>query len=141
MLLLALVGVASADIAEDYEVSARWLPPLDVDKLLASRRGVNPRSPRQLEDDLAIERRRREQAPDRDARSPRLRLDGAAHLRAAGLEDGHVAALRARMLGSRSGLDGQHVLQRALTIWAVRGQGGVQDRLGGDLRSPLTPAR
>ncbi|MDQ3896162.1 MAG: tyrosine-protein phosphatase, partial [Actinomycetota bacterium] len=83
MLLLALVGVAPEDIADDYELSAGRLPPPDPDALVASASLVNPRSRSQLEDDLATERRRRGERSDREALLGTLdALDVAAYLRA-----------------------------------------------------------
>lgn len=99
MLLLALVGVAPEHIADDYELSARCLPPLDMDRLLNSPSRVNPRSRRELEDDLAIERARREQTTDREAILAALAsLDAAAYLRDAGVEDRDLRAVRSRVL-------------------------------------------
>ena len=97
-LLLALVGVVPHDIADDDELSTSRLPPLDVDRLLGNPSHVNARSRRQLEDDLSSERRRREQTPDRDAIIATLSsLDVAAYLRAAGLDEHDLTAVRARL--------------------------------------------
>ncbi len=98
MLLLALAGVASEDIADDYELSARRLPPLDVDRLIAGPSRVNARSRREIEDDLARERRRRERLSDRDAVVATLAsLDVAGYLVSAGLSAGDLRAVRARL--------------------------------------------
>lgn len=98
VLLLALAGVRPAEIAADYACSAARLP-LDVDRLLTSASKVNPRSRRQLEDDLATERARRARSSDSDAVLALLAsLDVPAWLRAAGGTDGDIAAVRARLL-------------------------------------------
>lgn len=99
MLLLALAGVDPDDIADDYELSASRLPPLDVDRLIANPSRVNARSRRQLEDDLARERRRREQISDRDAfLSGLASLDVGTYLRSGGLDEDDLCALRERMV-------------------------------------------
>lgn len=67
MLVLALARVAPNEIADDYELSARCLPPLDVDRLLRTPSKVNPRCQADLDVDLDIERRRRTTMSDRDA--------------------------------------------------------------------------
>jgi protein-tyrosine phosphatase len=98
MVLLALAGVAAEEIADDYELSTRRLPPLDVDRLLASPSLVNARTRRQLDEDLAEERRRRECMSDRDAVLATLAsLDVAAYLAAAGLAGEELHAVRARL--------------------------------------------
>ena len=99
MLLLALVAVSSEDIADDYELTADRQPPLDIEAFLANPSRVNARSRRQLEEDLATERRRREQSTDREAVLATLAsLDVAGYLRAAGLEERDLAGVRARLL-------------------------------------------
>ena len=99
LLLLALVGVAPEDIADDYELTALRLPPLDVEAFLANPSRVDARSRRQMDEDLATERRRREQATDREAILTTLAsLDAAGYLRAAGLEEQHLAGVRRRLL-------------------------------------------
>ena len=99
VLLLALVGVVPEVIADDYELSATRLPPLDVEKLLSSPSRVNARSRSELEADLATERRRREQTSDRAAILATLAsLDVAAYLRAAGLGEADLDAIRSRLL-------------------------------------------
>ena len=99
MLLLALAGVDPENIADDYELSARRLPPLDVDRLIANPSRVNARSRRQLKDDLAKERRRREQISDRDAvLSVLASLDVGTYLRSGGLDEEDLCALRERMV-------------------------------------------
>ena len=99
MLLLTLAGVAPEDIADDYELSAGRLPPLDSVALLSSASLVNPRTPRQLEDDLATECRRRAARSDRDAVLATLAsLDVAACLRTAGLDDDDLTAIRTRLV-------------------------------------------
>jgi protein-tyrosine phosphatase len=101
-LLLALAGVGAGDIADDYELSAVNLPPLDVDAFLANPSNVNPRSRRQLEEDLAAERRRRAVMSDREAIVDLLAsLDVEAYLLAAGLSAEDVAAARARLVSPR----------------------------------------
>lgn len=99
MLLLALVGVAPEDIADDYELTAARQPPMDVDAFLRSPSRVNARSRRQLEEDLATERRRRANRTDREAILDTLAaLDVSGYLRAAGLEERDVAGVRSRLL-------------------------------------------
>lgn len=98
MLLLAVAGVAAGDIADDYELSTARLPPLDRDRLLRTPSRVNARSMPELEDDLERERRRRERMSDRDAILATLAsLDVAGYLRAAGLSDEDLHAVRARL--------------------------------------------
>ena len=98
MLLLAVAGVPPEHIADDYELSARHLPPLDADRLLTNPSRVNARTRRQLDDDLARERRRREALSDRDALLATLAsLDVAAYLGAAGLSAGDLGTVRARL--------------------------------------------
>ncbi len=98
MLLLSLAGVMPEDIADDYELSATRLPPLDADRLLSSASLVNARSRRQLEDDLERERLRRERTSDRDAILATLAsLDLTAYLLGAGLSGDEVHAVRARL--------------------------------------------
>lgn len=98
MLLLSLVGVAPEDIADDYELSADGRP-VDVDAILGTPSRVNARSLRQLEEDLATERRRREEVSDRDAILATLAsLDVAAYLRNAGLDERDLSAVRERLL-------------------------------------------
>ena len=98
MLLLSLVGVAPEDIADDYALSADGRP-VDVDALLTSPSRVNARSRRQLEQDLAIERRRREELSDRDSiLSTLASLDVADYLRSAGLHERDLRAIRERLL-------------------------------------------
>jgi protein-tyrosine phosphatase len=94
MLLLALVGVAPDDIAADYELSADRLPPPG-----AGAGGNDQRwSPRE-----ALARR------NTTARGVLLAtlaaVDVEAHLRAGGLRDDDLAAVRARLLGPASGPD------------------------------------
>lgn len=99
MLLLALAGVAPEHIADDYERSTGRLPPLDVDKLLRSPSLVNARSRRQLEEDLATERRRRAQCSDREALLATLAsLQVTSYLCAAGLDQRDLDAVRDRLL-------------------------------------------
>ena len=98
MLLLAVAGVAGEHIAGDYELSATRLPPLDPDRLLRTPSRVNARSMAELEEDLARELRRREGMSDRDAILATLAsLDVAAYLRAVGLSDEDLHAVRARL--------------------------------------------
>jgi protein-tyrosine phosphatase len=98
MLLLALVGVAPETIADDYALSAGGRP-LDIDALLSTPSRVNARSRRQLEEDLATERRRREQLSDHDAILATLAtLDVAAYLRHAGVDERDLSAVRERLL-------------------------------------------
>lgn len=93
MLLLALVGVAPDDLAADYELSADRLPPP------GARPGGNGRrwSPQE-----ALTRR------NTTARAVLLAtleaVDVEAHLRAGGLRDDQVAAVRARLLEPAGGL-------------------------------------
>lgn len=99
LLLLALAGVEPDDIAADYLLSCRRLPPLDVEELLSKPSNVNARSRRQLEDDLATEHRRRARTCDRDAiLSTLASIDVEAHLRTGGLNDEDLAAARARLV-------------------------------------------
>jgi hypothetical protein len=101
MLLLALAGVDSADIADDYELSAGRLPPLDVERFIANPSRVNARSRRELDDDLEKERRRREQISDRDVILALLTsLDAGSYLRAGGLAEDDIYALGERMVES-----------------------------------------
>ena len=98
MLLLAVAGVAAEDIAGDYERSAARLPPLDPDRLLRTPSRMNARSMAELEEDLERERRRREAMSDREAILATLAsLDVPAYLRAAGLSDDDLHAVRARL--------------------------------------------
>ena len=98
MLALALAGVPPDEIATDYELSAGRLPPLDVDALLDRPSNVNARSRRELEDDFATERRRRQKMSDREAMLATLAsLDVAAYLRAAGVDDDDLQAVRTRL--------------------------------------------
>ena len=98
LLLLSLVGVAPSDIAADHELSAAGRP-LDVDAFLITPSRVNARSRRQLEEDLATERRRRAEVSDRDAILATLAsLDVAAYLRSAGLDEHDLTAVRERLL-------------------------------------------
>ena len=98
LLLLALVGVAPSDIADDHGLSADGRP-LGVDAFLSTPSRVNARSRRQLEEDLATERRRREELSDRDAILDMLAtLDVAAYLRSAGLDERDLTAVRERLL-------------------------------------------
>ncbi|MEV5888421.1 tyrosine-protein phosphatase [Nonomuraea fuscirosea] len=87
MLLLTLAGVAPADIASDYELSAERLPPLF--EVL----GIDDQTD-EIRDILA--------SKDTTARAALLGaldgLDVEAHLRAHGLEDGDVTALRRRLV-------------------------------------------
>ncbi|MEV5326508.1 tyrosine-protein phosphatase [Nonomuraea sp. NPDC052634] len=88
MLVLALTGVAPEDIAADYELSAARLPPLFRALGMAD----------QTEEIRRILARKGTTA--RDALLDALDgLDVEKHLRAAGLTDGDVAALRARLIG------------------------------------------
>jgi protein-tyrosine phosphatase len=99
MLLLALAGVHPDDIADDYELSASRLPPLDVDRLIANPSRVNARSRRELEDDLGKERHRREEICDRDALLAVLAsLDVGTYLRTGGLDKDELCAVRERMV-------------------------------------------
>ena len=99
MLLLALAGVHPDEIANDYELSASRLPPLDVDRLIANPSRVNARSSAELEDDLRKERSRREQIHDRDALlSVLASLDVGTYLLAGGLDEDDLLALRDRMV-------------------------------------------
>ena len=98
MLLLSLVGVAPEDIAEDHGLSADGRP-VDVDAILGTPSRVNARSRRQLEEDLATERRRREEVSDHDSVLATLAsLDVAAYLRKAGLDEREISAVRERLL-------------------------------------------
>jgi protein-tyrosine phosphatase len=98
MLLLALVGVAPETIADDYALSADGRL-LDIDAMLSTPSRVNARTRRQLEEDLATERRRREEMSDRDAILGTLAsLDVAAYLRHAGLAERDLGAVRERLL-------------------------------------------
>ena len=104
MLLLALVGVAAEDVAADYELTAARQPPLDIEAFLASPSRVNARSRRQLDEDLATERRRRAEASDGEAIVSALAaLDVAGYLRGAGLEERDLARIRARLLSPAAG--------------------------------------
>lgn len=99
MLLLALAGVAPEDIAGDYLLSAGGRP-VDIDAILATPSRVNARSRRQLEEDLAAERRRREKVSDGDAILATLAsLDVAAYLGDAGLDERDLQAVRTRLVG------------------------------------------
>lgn len=98
MLLLALARVTPDEIAADYEMSAGRLPPLDVAAFLSKPSNVNARTRRELDDDSARERRRRESMSDREAILASLAgLDVAAYLRAAGLEADDLHAVRTRL--------------------------------------------
>ena len=98
MLMLALAGVAADEIASDYEMSAGRLPPLDLDAFLSKPSNVNARTRGELEDDIATERRGRQHMSDREAIITALDgLDVAAYLRAAGLDEDHLQAVRARL--------------------------------------------
>ena len=99
LLLLALARVAAEDIADDYELSTARLPPLDVDALLAGPSKVNARSRRELEEDLAIERWRREKRSDRQAILELLSsFDVEGYLLDAGLTPSELAAARGRLV-------------------------------------------
>ncbi len=99
MLLLAVASVASDEIADDYELSARCLPPLDVDRLLQTPSKVNPRSRADLEADLDIERRRRTAMSEREALLTVLHsLDVRAYLLAAGLNDEEIGNVERRLI-------------------------------------------
>lgn len=99
MLLLALAGVTAEDIADDYELSAGRLPPLDVDALLARPSNVNARSRQQFEEDLATERRRRQKRSDRQAILDLLAsFDVEGYLLDAGLTPTDLAAARSRLV-------------------------------------------
>lgn len=100
MLLLAVAGVGAPLIADDYEMSAGRLPPLDVEALLAGPSNVNPRTGSQLEEDLATERRRRDATTDRQAILELLAtVDVEGYLLDAGLTAADIAAARARLVG------------------------------------------
>ena len=99
MLVLAVACVTHEEIADDYELSARCLPPLDVDRLLRTPSKVNPRSRADLEADLDIERRRRTAMSDREALLGVLRaLDVHAYLLAAGLDGEEIADVERRLV-------------------------------------------
>ena len=99
MLVLAVACVTHEEIADDYELSARCLPPLDVDRLLRTPSKVNPRSRADLEADLDIERRRRTAMSDREALLGVLRaLDVRAYLLAAGLGGEEIADVERRLV-------------------------------------------
>jgi protein-tyrosine phosphatase len=99
ILLLALAGVGAEDIADDYDLSATRLPPVDVDALLARPSNVNARSHRQFEEDAATERKRRERQPDRQAILKLLSsFDVEGYLLDAGLSPAELAAARGRLL-------------------------------------------
>lgn len=99
VVLLALAGVAGEEIADDYELSAGRLPPLDVDALLARPSNVNPRTRAEFEQDLATERRRREKKTDRHAVLGLLSsFDVEGYLLDAGLTPAELAATRARLV-------------------------------------------
>ncbi|HEV2089277.1 MAG TPA: tyrosine-protein phosphatase [Cryptosporangiaceae bacterium] len=98
MLMLALAGVPPDEIATDYELSVGRLPPLDVDALLSKPSNVNARTRRELDDDIASERRRREGMSDREAILAALAaLDVAGYLQFAGLDDDDLRAVRTRL--------------------------------------------
>ena len=99
ILLLALAGVAAEVIADDYELSAARLPPLDVEALLARPSNVNARSRHQFEEDVATERRRKERQTDRQAVLGLLSsFDVEGYLLDAGLTTAELAAGRRRLL-------------------------------------------
>jgi protein-tyrosine phosphatase len=101
MLLLALAGAEPDDIADDYELSGMRLPPLDVDRFIANPSRVNARTRRELEEDLAKERRRRERISDRDVILAVLTsLDVGTYLRTGGLDEDDMCALGKRMVDS-----------------------------------------
>jgi protein-tyrosine phosphatase len=103
ILLLALAGVAPAAIAEDYELSARRLPPLDIDALLAGPSKVNARSRQEYEADLATERRRRAEKSDRQAVVGLLSsFDVEGYLLDAGLTPADLAAVKDRLVSPPS---------------------------------------
>jgi protein tyrosine/serine phosphatase len=99
LLLLALVRVRPEEIADDYEVSATRLPPLDVERYLAASSRVNPRTITELEEDLAKERLRRKTLSDREAILTTVAsLDARAYLAAAGVGKEDLERIEHRLL-------------------------------------------